>query len=95
VAQYDRIAYCELIKRFCEQIRLGCCGPDPRARPLTIPKPRPIEAHDTIVTGKKLYEATDNKILDHRAVAMEQHDARRAKHTAIEIMKAYTVAFHE
>ena len=62
---------------------------------MTVPKPRPVEAYDAIVTGKKLYQAADYKILDHRPVAVEQHDARRANRTAIEIMKAYTVAFHE
>src|SRR3954454_10372066 len=95
MAQHDRIAHAELIKSLHEQSRLSCRGPNTRARAFAVAEAWPIKAENTIAAGKKVNKPANREILDHRAIAMEQHYARSGRITTIEIMKSDTLALHE
>src|SRR6202022_797410 len=95
MAQHDRIAQAELMKRFHEQSRLGCRGPKTRAGALAIAEAWPVKAENTIAAGKKVNKPADREILDHRAVAMEQHHAGSGGITTIEIVKSHPLALRE
>jgi len=88
MAEHGRIGHPELVESFHEESRLSCCGPDPEPWPLTMPKPWPIEAQDTIGLSKKINKPADREILDHGSIAMEQHDARSGRVTAFNVRGA-------
>src|SRR3954468_11226953 len=60
-----------------------------------MPKAWPVKAKNAMTTREKLEESADYEILDHHAIAMEQHDAGSAQITTIEIMQANAVALDE
>src|SRR5258705_12788565 len=95
MAEHSRIGHPELVESFHEESRLSCCGPDPEPWPFTMPKAWPVEAQDTICLSKKINKPADREILDHGSVAMEQHDARSGRVTAINVMETYAVELDE
>jgi hypothetical protein len=56
---------------------------------------RPIKANHAVVPGKKVYEATNYEILHHRAIAMEEHNARGGGIPSFDVVEAHTVALEE
>jgi hypothetical protein len=50
-------------------------------------EPRSVETNDTVVACKEIHDPADRKILDHRAVAMEQHDTGRIGVPTINVVK--------
>src|SRR4030088_1541567 len=95
MAQQDRIAHAELMKSLHEQSRLGCRGPNTQAGALAVAETWPVKAENTIAAGKKVNKPANREILDHRAIAMEQHHARSGGITTIEIVKSHTLALRE
>jgi hypothetical protein len=62
---------------------------------LAVAEAWPVKAENTIAAGKKVNKPANREILDHRAIAMEQHHARSGGITTIEIMKSHTLALRE
>ena len=62
---------------------------------LAVAEAWPVKAENTIATGKKVNKPANREILDHRAIAMEQHHAGSGGITTIEIMKSHTLALRE
>ena len=66
-------------------------------RPLAITRSRPVEDDDAVALGEAVDDAADDEILEHRTIAVDQHDWRphrphRVRRTAFEIMNPD--AFH-
>src|ERR1700731_300800 len=95
MAQHDRIAHAELVKSLHEQSRLRCRGPNTGAGALAVAEAWPVKAENAIAAGKKVNKPANREILDHGAVAMEQHHAGSGGITTVEIVEAHTVAFGE
>jgi hypothetical protein len=62
---------------------------------LTVSKAGPIEANNAVAGRKMVHEAADNKILDQRAIAMEQHHAGSCTITALEVVETHPVTLDE
>ena len=92
---HDGVADAELIKGLDEQRCLGCCSPDPCAGSLTVSKAWPVEANNAVAGRKMVHESADNKILNQRAVAMEQHHAGSCTITALEVVETHPVTLNE
>jgi hypothetical protein len=84
-----------LIKGFDEKRCLGCCSPDPCEGPLTVSEPWPIEANNAVAGRNMIHESADDKILNQRAVAMEQYHAGSCTITALEVVETHPVALDE
>src|SRR4051794_14560470 len=95
MAQHHGITHGKLIESVHKQSGLVCCSPDTRARSFAMSKAWPVKAKNAMTTREKLEESADYEILDHHAIAMEQHDAGSARITTIEIMQANAVALDE
>jgi len=104
MTQQHGIVYPELIERIRKQRTLRRCRPDPQTRPLAIAETRPVEAQDPVAPRQNIDQPADREILDHPAVAMEQHHAWRAGIATIDEgagiatideMESDTVAFEE
>src|ERR1700704_506067 len=95
MAQQDRITHAELIKSLHEQSCLGCRGPKTPAGALAVAEAWPVKAENTIAAGKTVNKPANREILDHRAVALEQHHAGSRGITAVEIVESHTLALRE
>src|SRR5882757_2203287 len=95
MAQHDRIAHAELIKSLHEQSCLGRRRPNTQVGALAVAEAWPVKAENTIAVGKKVNKPANCEILDHRAIAMEQHHAGSGGITTIDIMKSHTLALRE
>src|SRR3954453_10306014 len=95
MAQHHGITHGKLIESVRKQSGLVCCSPDTRARSSAMSKAWPVKAKNTMTRREKLGGSADYEILDHHAIAMEQHDAGSARITTIEIMQANAIALDE
>jgi hypothetical protein len=84
-----------LFQSFYKDGGLGGWSPDARARPLGISESGTIKAQDTIAPGKKINEATDGEILDHRSIAVEENHAGGHRISPLSIVHADPVALDE
>ena len=78
-----------------EQCRLGCCSPNACAGPLTVSEAWPIKAYNPVAACKPVHESADDEILNHRAVAMEQHHARSCAITTLEEVETQPLTLDE
>jgi hypothetical protein len=90
-----RVPSADSFQRFHEKGGLGAWSPDAGARPLAISESGTIKAQDSIALGKKINEAADGEVLDHRSVAVEKNHARGSRVTPLPIVHADTVAVDE
>src|SRR5690349_2514938 len=95
MTEHHGTAHAKLIKRLREQRRLRFSRPDARPGALAVAKPRPVEANDTIVSGQAVDQTTQDEILNHGAIPVEQDHAKRGRIAAFYIVKAHSAAFHE
>jgi hypothetical protein len=95
MTEHDRVPYPEMAESFQDKIRLGFRGPYPRTWTLTMAEAWPVKAKHTMVAGKTVDKAADREILNHRPIAMKQHDRRSRGIAAIDIMKIYAVTIDE
>jgi len=47
-----------------------------------------IKAQDTIALGKKINEAADGEVLNHRSIAVQKNDARGSRVSPLSIVHA-------
>src|SRR4051795_10074899 len=57
-----------------------------------MPEAGPVETHHTIAARQDIDEPADDEILDHRAVAVEQHDAGSRGIATIDVVEAHAIA---
>jgi hypothetical protein len=55
----------------------------------------PVKANHPMVGGKKVDKSADREILNHRSVAMKQHDRWSGRIAAVDIMNIYAVTIDE
>jgi hypothetical protein len=60
-----------------------------------VPEAWPVEAKNTMVAGKIVNKPADCEILDHRPIAMKQHDTWSGRIPAVDVVKAYAVTLDE
>ena len=95
MAENDRIAHPEMIESFREKSRLSCCGPDPKPWSSTMPEAWPVKANNSVVAGKVVNKSADQEILDHRPVAMKQHDPWGGRIPSVDVVETHAVAIDE
>jgi hypothetical protein len=95
MSDHHRVPSPDLFQSFYKEGGLGAWSPDARARPLGISEPGTIKAQDTIAPGKKINEAADREVLDHRPIAVEKNHARGSRVSPLPIVHADSVALDE
>ena len=90
-----RVPSPDLFQSFYKEGGLGGWSPDAGARPLGISESGTIKAQDTITPGKKINEAADGEVLDHRSVAVEKNHAGGHRVSPLSIVYADPVALDE
>src|SRR4029077_18397614 len=92
MSEHHRILSPDPFQSFYKEGGLGAWSPDARARPLGISESGTIKAQDPIAPGKKINEATDGEILDHRSIAVEENHAGGHRISPLSIVYADPVA---
>jgi hypothetical protein len=80
MSDHHRVPNPDLFQDFYKEGGLGGWSPDAGARPLGISESGTIKAQDAIAPGKKINEATDGEIFDHRSIAVEENHAGKPSH---------------
>jgi hypothetical protein len=95
MSDHHRVANPDLFQSFYKEGGLGAWSPDARTRPLAMSEAGTIKAQDTIAPGKKINEAADGEVLNHRSITVEQNHARRSRISPLPIVHADPVALDE
>src|SRR6478609_48294 len=93
MSEHDRLLDAELRERILEEVGLGCRRPHHVAGPEAVAEAGTIEHDDAIVLGSEVDQAARLEILDHAAIAMEQHQG--ASGSALHVMQANSVDVDE
>ena len=93
VADDDRCCRCQAGQTFWQTAPPALLPSRSGPRPLAVPESRPIEDNGAVRTGGVINNATDQHVLDHRAVAVQEHNRRTV--TLVHVVQPDAIDGHE
>jgi hypothetical protein len=89
MSKHDCVGNAEFCEGELKQFRLGDWRPHDIAGPFTVTESGTIKHYNPVIFGKKIYQATGFKILDHAPIAVEKN--HRVACPALDIMQSDAV----
>jgi hypothetical protein len=92
MSNHHRVPSSDLFQSLYKEGGLGAWSPDAGPRPLAVSESGTVKAQDTIARGKKINEAADREVLNHRSIAVEKNDAGGSGISPLSIVQADPIA---
>jgi len=95
MTQHDRVRDAQLCKCGGEQVRLLFWNPKLPSWPSAIAKARPVKTDNPVMLRKNLNQTTQQEVLDHGPITMEQHHRHCSGFPPFNVMQPNALGFEE